>query len=211
MKEAAIFCKKGELDWKQFPILDIKEGLSGIHSKLAGSSEVTAFAQIAYDSTALYLHLSASEPEIRAEEEGLLAMPCNDSCLEFFFCPQEGDSRYFNFEFTPKATLYLGFGSCMETLTRLVIEEEFGGYQALFKPQVTQKADSWEISYEIPFTFIRRFFPNFTAASGKTVRANFYKCADLASKPHYLTWNPITREGEYLFHTPEEFGLLRFA
>lgn len=107
-------------------------------------------------------------------------------------------------------TLYLGFGSCMEDLTRLVIEEEFGGYQNIFRTEVSLCPDVWEITYQIPYSFIRRFFPEFEAVPGKTIWANFYKCGDLTRNPHYLAWNPITRKGECLFHTPEEFRLLQF-
>lgn len=98
----------------------------------------------------------------------------------------------------------------MENLTRLVIEEEFGGYRELFRPKVSLRPGGWEITYQIPYSFIRRFFPTFEATPGKTIRANFYKCGDLTSRPHYLAWNSITRSGDCLFHTPEEFGLLRF-
>jgi hypothetical protein len=44
---------------------------------------------------------------------------------------------------------------------------------------------------------------------GKTFTANFYKCGDKLTQPHYLTWNPVgTRNPDY--HQPEYFGVLKF-
>ncbi len=204
MQEAVITRCSGMPDWEKIPSLNICRGLTD------EKTDVRAKAQIAYDDRALYLHLSAVESEIRAVQEGLLGNPCEDSCLEFFFCPREGDLRYFNFEYNPKACMYLGFAGSIETLTRLLPDQDDENANT-FAPEVNFTADGWEVTYEIPYTFIRRFFPEFAPAPGKTMRANFYKCAELTTAPHFLCWNPITREGRCLFHTPEEFGLLRFA
>jgi hypothetical protein len=44
--------------------------------------------------------------------------------------------------------------------------------------------------------------------SGRGFAANFFKCADHSSHPHWASWSPI---GEELnFHQPQTFGLLRF-
>ncbi|MBQ6875654.1 MAG: carbohydrate-binding family 9-like protein [Lachnospiraceae bacterium] len=204
MKEAVITRISGAPDWSIIPIIAIDECIKTTHT------EVTASAQICYDDQALYLRLCTQETEIRREEHGFLAMPCNDSCLEFFFCPKEDDFRYFNLEFNPNTTLYLGFGTSVDNLSRIVLSEE-GEQQKLFCTQVNFTADGWEITYQIPYTFIRRFFPEFSPVPGKTIRANFYKCANMVSKPHYLAWNPITRQGKSVFHTPKEFGRLYFG
>ena len=55
------------------------------------------------------------------------------------------------------------------------------------------------ITYCVPYYFIRRFFPDFTAAPGKTMRANFYKCGDLTVEEHHFAWNPIVGE-DMSFH-----------
>ena len=204
MKEAKIYPVTTPVDWRAIPALSISSLVD------TAETDVTATAQIGYDSRALYLRLTATEAEIRAVETGLLGNPCEDSCLEFFFCPREGDLRYFNFEYNPNACLYLGHASCIETLTRLLPDQDDLDANT-FHPEVKRTADGWEITYEIPYTFIRRFFPEFAPVAGKTIRGNFYKCAELTSAPHFLAWNPITREGRCLFHTPEEFGLLQFA
>ena len=204
IKKAVIHRVTGVPDWKSLPMIAIEERI-----KIEETS-VEAFGQICYDDLALYLHLYTKEDEIRKEEQGFLAEPCNDSCLEFFFCPEGDDSRYFNLEFNPNGALYLGFGTSIDDLSRIVLAEE-GEQQSVFEPNITFTEEGWDITYRIPYTFIRRFFPLFAPASGKMMRANFYKCSDKAVKPHYLAWNPILRKGKSVFHTPQEFGLLYFG
>ncbi len=206
MKEAYIprVTEGLEIDWENIPKIPIDLLV------MTASTEVKAFARICYSDSALFLQLAASESEIRAVETDLLGQPCQDSCLEFFFCPMEGDNRYFNMEFNPNTCLFLGFGSGIQNLTRL-IPQDSDWVNSLFHPVVTRQTDGWNITYQIPYQFIRRFFPNFKAAPGHTIRANFYKCADLASSPHYLSWNPITGTEGSVFHAPHDFGLLRFA
>lgn len=188
-------------DWTRIPVLPI-DCLT-----MTASTDVTASAQICRDDTALFLHLSARETELRAVEHGPLGMPCKDSCLEFFFCPGEGDNRYFNFEWNPCGCLFLGFGSGIQDQTRLLPGEG----DALFSPAIQTGADGWEITFRIPWDFIRRFFPDFAPAAGGAIRANFYKCAECVSQPHYLSWNPVTGTKGAVFHAPQDFGLLCFV
>lgn len=201
MKENIIVPAQHPIDWEKIPHISIDEQMSKT------PTDVAATAQICYDDKALYLRLSAWETEIRAEEEGPLASPCFDSCLEFFFSPCIGDLRYFNMEWNPVKALYLGFGTCIEELNRLILDDP----QTVFQPEVSFREDGWEINFQVPYAFIRRFFPEFVAHPGLMIRANFYKCGDKTTNPHYLAWNRITRVGRSVFHTPTEFGTLIFG
>lgn len=199
MRTHTISRKPEILDWSRLPVLPI--------DNLCWTPEIdiTAQAQICYDADALYLHLSAREAAVRAEHTGPLGMPCEDSCLEFFFSPIPGDDRYLNFEFNPNGCLYLGIGSGIRNLVRL-LPDSGNPFQA--EPRRTD--DGWEITYRIPTEFVRRFFPDYTPVSGGTIRANFYKCGDLTPQEHYLSWNPM-RCDTPAFHRPCDFGLLTFA
>lgn len=166
--------------------------------------EICAEARIAYDDTALYLKLSAKEKEIRAEETGLLGMPCEDSCLEFFLSPDPKDPRYLNFEYNPKGCMYLGIATNIQDLIRLWPEE-----QDLFGPCIEQTEEGWSVSYQIPFSFLRFFFPDFQAMPGDCIRANFYKCGDKTRIPHYLSWNELKSTAPD-FHRSCDFGELYF-
>lgn len=190
--------KPTNLDWSQIPALPI----DSLHWTPA--IDITAQAQICYDETALYVRLSALEAHIRAEHTSPTGMPCEDSCLEFFFSPIPGDDRYLNFEFNPNGCLYLGFGTGMHDLVRLLPEAE-----NLFQPKSRRIDGGWEIVYQVPTEFVQRFFPGFSPVSSGTIRANFYKCGDLTVQEHYLAWNPVTSETP-AFHRPCDFGLLTF-
>ena len=203
MEEAIVYKKKGAINWAEIPALPIDNLL------LVESTQVKAQAQICYDEENLYLHFTAWEQEIRAEEEGLLGMPCWDSCMEFFFCPAEGDSRYLNFEINAGGCMHIGYGASIETALKIIPNKD-DREANIFAPEIRRFEGGWELTYQIPASFIRRFYPDFALEPGKRTRANFYKCAEKTSAPHFLTWNVITRRGRSVFHTPAEFGLLRF-
>ena len=71
-------------------------------------TQITAYAQLVCGDDRLFVHLHADEDAIRAEETDPLAQPCQDSCLEFFLSPAEGDARYLNIEMNPNCCLYFG-------------------------------------------------------------------------------------------------------
>ena len=186
------------LDWAQIPVLPID------HLLWSPQVDIEAQARICYDEHALYVHMEAKESLIRAENFGPLDAPCEDSCLEFFFCPISGDNRYFNIEFNPNCCLYLGFGSGISDLIRLIPPS-----QELLSPKAVKTTDGWEITYQVPVSFIRQFFPDFAPTPGTPIRGNFYKCGDLTVQEHYLSWNMVTSPTRG-FHRPCDFGLLIF-
>ena len=198
MNQYTILRRKEPFSWEQIPALPVSNQLWGTET------DITAQAQLCYDGEAIYVAMEATERHIRAEECGKLGMPCLDSCLEFFFCPMEGDGRYLNFEYNPNASLYLGMGSGTSDLIRLL-----PGANDLFRAAPARIPGGWEIVYQIPTAFIRRLFPDYMPVSGKTIRGNFYKCGDLTPQPHYLAWNRVDRERPN-FHYPPSFGLLTF-
>ena len=67
---------------------------------------------------------------------------------------------------------------------------------------------AWTITVAIPFEVF--FHHEVKDLKGKIFRANFYKCGDKLTVPHYVTWNPVgTKKPDY--HQPEHFGLLKFV
>jgi hypothetical protein len=185
--------------WENIPTLDINIPY------LDTPSHTTAKAQISWDDEAILVHLSTCEPVTRAEEVGELASPCYDSCLEFFFRPIEDDMRYFNIEFNSIGTIFFGFGTGDDTLTRLIVEKD-----KIFNPDIRKYDGGWEIYYRIPYSYIRVYFPEFRVYGGKIMYANCYKCADFSEPPHYLSWNEVDRE-HFTFHNPPLFGKMVFV
>lgn len=185
------------INWDQIPALSISNYL------WMEPLSISANAQLCYDDEALYVHMWATEKNILAEQDGPTGLPNLDSCLEFFFSPDPEDSRYFNFEFNPLVCVNVGFGYDRYKHVRLLRDGEF------FQAKVNCTENGWEIFYQIPYDFIRWFFPGFSPASGDQMRANFYKCGDHTAEPHYIAWNPVTQENPD-FHVPTFFGTLYF-
>ncbi len=199
MKYHTVAPKPEVLDWSKLPVIDIDS------RHWTPAVDIAAKAQICYDDAGLYIRLFAREADIRAENTGPLGMPCEDSCLEFFFCPQPGDLRYFNFEWNLNGCLFLGMGTGRHDLVRLLPQQE-----NLFQIQPRRIDGGWEVTFCVPTAFVQRFFPDYCPVSGGSIRANFYKCGDLTEQEHYFAWNPITSETP-AFHRPCDFGCLTFG
>lgn len=167
-------------------------------------TDITAYAQLTYGADCLYVHLHADEKYIRAEGFGTLDEPYLDSCLEFFFSPSNGDSRYINIEMNPNCCIYFGIGTGNDNLIRIILPQGADSLNA----ECRKTPGSWDLYYELPFSLIRLFFPDF-APEGH-LRANFYKCGDLTKQEHYLSWNRVECEKPD-FHRPEYFGELIFS
>lgn len=185
----------GTPDWDSMDIMQID------NLQWCAPVDIRAQAQLCWDDEAIHVHLRAWEKDVRAVHDSPMQSVCEDSCLEFFLRPTD-DLRYFNIEFNPNCALYLGFGDGTE-LIRLCADDE----RALLQPHADRTADGWEIFYRVPFSFIRRFFPDFTPAVGLAFYGNCYKCGDLTPQVHYLAWNPI-RGDVPQFHHPQDFGRL---
>ncbi len=192
--------KMTDAGWDKIPALEID------HRYFETPDEIKAYAKLAYDDEAILVRLFTEEKIIRAVETGPLGSPCEDSCLEFFFSPMEGDLRYFNIEFNSNGCMYLGFGTNIKDLVRLLPGDE----KDPFSYEIKKEEGAWEITYRVPYDFIRRFFPTFEVYPGKHMRANCYKCADLSQPPHYMAWSPIVGE-PFKFHRPECYGDMIFG
>ena len=185
-------------DWRQ-----IREAVIGEQpwSVVPG---IRAFAQLAWNEHALMVRLRAEEPEILCRFTSDYDMVCLDSCLEFFFAPDCADTRYLNIESNPAGAMFLGIGHGRADLTRLHPWD----LQTLFRVTPFSCPGGWGVTYQIPVSFLRLFFPDFSLFAGKMLRGNFYKCGDETPQPHHLAWNSISLPAPD-FHCPQFFGQLR--
>lgn len=197
MKEYTITRKGASFTWDAVPVLKMDNQL------WTDPVDVRAQTQICYDDDAIYVRQQAFEEDVRAENNGPLAEVSEDSCLEFFFAPRNGDIRYMNFEFNPNGSMYLGIGPNLPELVRLIPEN------LTIHPKTTRTEDGWILEYCIPHSYVRKFFPEWAPVSGLSVRANCFKCGDLTKQPHYLSWNFVSNPTP-LFHCPECFGIMHF-
>ena len=195
MRQYTIKKVSDAIDWTQIPALDVDNYL------WCEKLDIKMKSQICYSEEGLHVHLQAWEKNIRAELTEPMSMVCEDSCMEFFFRPVEGDLRYFNLEINPNGCIRLGFGPAVGLRTQLVLPD----MEQLFSVEARRTEDGWEIFYEIPASFVQLFIPDFSLHTGKVLRANCYKCGDKTEKPHFISWNPVTSENPD-FHRSQDFG-----
>lgn len=163
-----------------------------------------------YTSKEILLKYYVSENYFKAEKTKTNEMVCEDSCVEFFVSPAD-DGIYYNLEFNGIGTCLMGSGTGREDSTRVdpgIVDGIRRMTSEGKKPTEEKKGEfSWTITLAIPLKVFFRH--DIKELKGKKFRANFYKCGDKLSVPHYVTWNPVeTKNPDY--HRPEFFGLLKF-
>ena len=184
-------------DWNAIEAVELH------HQPWLAPCDIEARAQLCHDGENLYVRMEAKEKNIRATLTGALDQVCNDSCMEFFFAPDAGDARYFNFEWNKLCNAYVGFGAERKTRVRQILKKP----NDVFMPKSFDTPDGWAIEYRIPLSFIRMYVPEF-AFEGEAA-CNFYKCGDMTEIPHYLAWAPLSSEKPD-YHRRWDFGTLVF-
>lgn len=174
--------------------------------------------RLAYDDTALHVRFDVKDRYVRAVAERYQDPVCKDSCVEFFVQPKAGEP-YFNFEVNAGGTMLLYCipvapdGTAQMERYQPVPVEFVQGMKILHSlpsrvdPEMTEPCE-WSIEYSIPLALFERYLGPLGPLPGQTWRANFYKCADATSHPHWGMWSPIP-DGRR-FHRPEWFGCLLF-
>lgn len=165
---------------------------------------------IAYTDNEILLKYYVTEEYFKAEKTRSNQGVYEDSCVEFFVSPSD-DGIYYNFEVNGIGTILLGTGT--ERANSRTVDPEIISKirrkSSVGDQPVSERTGnfSWNITIAIPFEVFFRH--EVRDLKGKTFRANFYKCGDKLTVPHYVTWNPInTPNPDY--HRPEFFGLLKF-
>ncbi|MDE6715129.1 MAG: hypothetical protein K2J74_01460 [Muribaculaceae bacterium] len=164
---------------------------------------VTTFAA-AYSSNYIYIDFFVRGNYLRAVNDKDNTPVSQDSCVEFFV-KKADDNQYFNFEFN-----CIGTAHCAKRETRpnktLLTEEELKSIKRYAscgtRPfEEMEGLFAWNLVVAIPLSLI-----GVNAQDAPIhLKGNFYKCGDLTSMPHYLSWAPIDTPTPD-FHRPEFFG-----
>ncbi len=165
-----------------------------------------AFA-IAHFDTGIALKFFVREEEVRAVNSKVNGRIWEDSCVEFFLKPGTAEA-YYNIEFNCLGAGLIAWGANRANrhfLPGEVVEK----IQALSQIQSRQpNGISWELTLLIPLEVF--LFTPLPSLRNLRCTANFYKCGDLLSRPHYLAWKGIRSEHPD-FHLPEFFGEVVFV
>lgn len=166
---------------------------------------------MAYTDNEILLKYFVTEHWFKAEMTESNQEVYEDSCVEFFFSPSD-DGIYYNLEFNGIGTCLMGSGKGRENRRRddPEIISRIRRKTSVGEESVSEKSGEffWTITLAIPLNVF--FHHSLKVLRGRTFRANFYKCGDKLSVPHYVTWNPVVAENPD-FHRPEYFGLLKFV
>jgi len=174
----------------------------------------TAF-RVVHDGTNLYVRFDVKDRYVRSVQTAYQASVCKDSCVEFFVKPRADKEGYFNFEVNAGGTLLLYY---VEDHTRTEtglkrftpVPEEWGrrveirsSLPRVVEPELAQPT-VWQMRMKVPLALFEAFVGELPPA-GTAWRANFYKCGDETSHPHWVAWSPVP---ELNFHLPDAFGEL---
>jgi len=175
-----------------------------------------AQAKLLYDDQNIYVIFRVNDQYVRATAKKNFDPVWQDSCVEFFFTPGTDISQgYFNLESNCGGTMLLCHQTAREQnrvsldLADLEQIEIAHSLDKIIDPEITEPV-TWTLEHRLPVKIIEKYAPAVTPAPGVTWRANFYKCGDNTSHPHWLTWSPIENPTPD-FHLPRFFGTLEFA
>lgn len=164
-------------------------------------------ARIAHTGSAIVLNYKVRELSARAVNGTDNGSVWEDSCVEFFF-KRKGMQEYFNIEANCIGTILIASGPDRNNRKFLSSDklQTIERYSSLGTDTFEEKSapDEWELSLIIPAKIF-----GITSLRNQEFEGNFYKCGDMLSDPHFLSWNVIETSTPD-FHRPEFFGKLIF-
>lgn len=203
-------------DWSD-PAWAKADTLHIAHFRPEGSAHrPMTLARLLFDDETIHGIFHVQDRYVRCIHTGFNAPVSRDSCVEFFVQPTR--AGYFNFEFSCGGAL-LAYYITDPTRT----QGAFVAYTPLaptdgarvkiahslpsiVEPEISQPVE-WSLQFRIPLALIEGYAGPFGGLPGHSWRANFYKCGDETSHPHWAAWSPVR---ELNFHLPECFGEIRF-
>jgi hypothetical protein len=172
--------------------------------------------RLAYDDISLYVIFRVADRYVCSRKAHYQDRVCEDSCVEFFFTPGKNRSNgYFNLEVNCGGTAYFHHQKGRGIADVPVSSADFNRVQiAHTAPKVIDEeiteSTIWMVEYCLPYEILSNYASFTKPTPGVIWYANFYKCADESSHPHWLTWSKVDLPMPD-FHQPKFFGRLEFG
>lgn len=199
-----------KMPWSEVPALQVDQSLE---EKPIHFPQVEA--KLAYDNAALYVIFHVEDQFVRAKSKNYQDEVFWDSCVEFFFTPGMDSSHgYFNLEVNCGGTALFHHQKGRRIEDSPVSQGDFERVQIahtlpqIVDPEINEPVN-WVVEYRLPYDILIAYTQVEVPTPGTKWRANFYKCADGSSHPHWLSWSSINTPKPD-FHRPEYFGQLVF-
>lgn len=173
-------------------------------------------AKMLYDDENVYVIFKVDDKFVKSTVKEMNGNVSGDSCVEFFFSPDEEQPlHYFNLEVNAGGVPLIFYVTKPWTeFTKLDPESEIKQIEiahslpALIENEITEPV-TWTIECRIPLSLLQKYSNVTKPSKGKVWKANFYKTGSRTSNPHWMTWNFVDKPKPN-FHVPENFGTIRF-
>ncbi len=190
------------LDWEAIPKAEID-----YFGWMDNVYKPQVFARLCYDNDAIYVKFWAYEDEVRGEHKTHEDGVCEDSCVEFFLCP-DSKEEFINIETNCLGCQLIGIGKDRYVRKNIPVNEETMQISTSVKDPAAYSGACWTAEYRVPFSFIKEHFGDVDVVA-EGLRGNLFKCGDLTKFEHYGMWSPVLSETPD-FHLPEYFGKFVF-
>ncbi len=171
-------------------------------------------ARLLWDDGWLAVLFVVDDRYVRAVARGFNDSVCHDSCVEFFVAPaaDPAEDAYFNFEVNCGGTMLLH--RCGKPTVEVPEADGATIAMAHTQPKIVDPEivgpTTWAVEYHVPWSLFEKHFGPVTPSAGAVWRANFYKCGDRTSHPHWGSWAPVDSPRPN-FHLPASFHPIHFA
>jgi hypothetical protein len=198
--------------WQQADSLEL------LHFRTEGSGHhPKTSARLLYNDEGIFGIFLVEDRYVRCVRTGYGDPVYMDSCVEFFVKPKE-DKGYFNFELNCGGTMLCSYITNPERTAegfkefRLIPATEGSSVKIhhsmpkVVDPEIIDPV-AWTLEFFIPFKLLEKYVGPIGEPCGQEWAANFYKCGDETSHPHWASWQPVPMLN---FHMPESFGKIKF-
>ncbi|MCL5266671.1 MAG: carbohydrate-binding family 9-like protein [Bacteroidetes bacterium] len=171
--------------------------------------------KLCYNDKYVYLIYRVEDSFVRCLTTSVNGEVHKDACVEFFFSPTENIPRgYFNLEINCGGTIKLGHRNGPKTEVVHARKEDVNKIMVCHSlPGIIEREIEepviWFLEIALPFEILKSYSSMRSPDPGTKWRANFYKCAENNSHPHWMSWVPINSPTPN-FHLPEFFGEVEF-
>jgi hypothetical protein len=200
------------------PSWERADTLELIHFRPEGSDHRPKTAvRLLYDQEGIFGIFKVEDQYILCRQKGHMASVHKDSCVEFFVKPKQ-DKGYFNIEFNCGGALFCSYivnptrtAGGFRDFVKLPEKDErqiliYHSMPAIVEPEITEPV-TWVLEFFIPFCLLEKYAGTLGNVYAQSWRANFYKCGDETSHPHWASWTELPEKN---FHAPECFGKIDF-
>lgn len=176
--------------------------------------------KVLHYSEAIYVSFVVEDQYVRCvhttDQENIF----EDSCVEMFIAPKNAEG-YFNIETNCGGSILMWYitdptGVMEGKIKKADVVSKDAMQQIIRYHSLPKKLEeeitepvTWRVDYKVPLKLLEEYTGQKHSLKGEIWKANFYKCAEKSSHPHWGMWSPI--QTTYLnFHQPQYFGEIKF-